>query len=89
MTEERLAMIDQAEILLRDLGLSELRVRLHDGELARIEVRQEAIAKLASEKTRNDIVAGLKQIGFRYVTLDLAGFQSGSLNQLIQIEVPS
>ena len=85
VTSERLAMIEQAEQWLRSHGLIEFRVRLHAGELARIEVPVEAISRLASDPLRVALLAQLKSLGFRFVTLDISGFTSGSLNQLIQI----
>lgn len=85
VTSNRLAMIEQAEQWLRGHGMVEFRVRLHAGELARIEVPVEAISRLASDPLRVELLAQLKSLGFRFVTLDISGFTSGSLNQLIQI----
>ncbi len=85
VTSKRLAMIEQAEQWLRGHGMVEFRVRLHAGELARIEVPIEAISRLASDPLRVELLAQLKSLGFRFVTLDISGFTSGSLNQLIQI----
>jgi uncharacterized protein len=86
VTPERTAMIDAAEQYLRGLGLRELRVRYHRGDLARIEVPGEALAALAVTETREQIVARFKQLGFRYVTLDLQGFRSGSMNAVLPVE---
>lgn len=86
VTPERLARIEAAESFIRNLGLKEFRVRLHAGELARIEVPVHQIAPLADENCRTQILNELKRLGFRFVTLDLGGFVSGSLNQLIQIQ---
>ncbi len=80
VTPERLAMIDAAERFLRDKGLRELRVRYHRGDLARIEVPVEAIPQLAEPNVAEEIVRQFRELGFAYVSLDLAGFQSGSLN---------
>jgi uncharacterized protein len=80
VTPERLAMIDQAEQYLRGLGLQTVRVRYHRGDLARLEVPLEAVALLAQANVRAGIVDSLSRIGFKYVTLDLAGFRSGSQN---------
>jgi pyridinium-3,5-biscarboxylic acid mononucleotide sulfurtransferase len=85
VTVERLDRIEKAEVLLREIGMVEFRVRLHAGELARIEVTPDQIVRLASELERGRLVTELKALGFRFVTLDLAGFSSGSLNQLVQI----
>jgi uncharacterized protein len=68
------------------MGLRELRVRLHEGELARIEVPPEALGRLAEAGYREKLVAYLKDLGFRFVTLDLEGFRSGSLNTLVSLE---
>lgn len=85
VTPERLARIDQAEQLLKGLGISPVRVRLHNGELARIEAPIESLGQLASEEVRQAVAAGFRELGFAYVTLDLEGFRSGSLNQLLSI----
>ncbi len=86
VTSERLEMVERAERWLREHGLSELRVRLHTGELARIEVPLKDLTMITTEPVRGELLADFKSIGFRFVTLDLAGFASGSLNQLIQLE---
>ena len=82
ITEHRLKQIERAEDFLRSLGLSEFRVRHHD-TIARIEVVPEELHIVTSEPNRNIIVEKLKSIGFKYVTLDLQGFRSGSLNELL------
>src|SRR5262249_18005484 len=88
VTPERLATIDQAEQILRAMGLRELRVRYHRGDLARIEVPAGELPRLAAPGVAEDLAARFKAIGFRYVTLDLEGFRSGSLNPLVS-QVPS
>lgn len=80
ITPAILARIDQAEDILRGLGLGQLRVRHHDS-LARIEVSPEDIATVLAH--REQIVAGLKAAGYVYVTLDLQGFRSGSGNEVL------
>jgi uncharacterized protein len=80
ITQERLKMVEDAEELLKGLGLHQLRVRAHGG-IARIEVLSEDLDKALSE--REEIVNGLKRIGFEYVTLDLEGFRSGSMNEVL------
>ena len=87
VTPERLAMIDQAERLLREQGLRTVRVRYHKGDLARLEVPATELARLVEEATRRALVDGLKDLGFRFVTMDLEGFRSGSLNTLVPLEV--
>ena len=86
VTPERVAMIDRAEQYLRSLGLREVRVRYHRGDLARLEVPIHEIARLAEFEARAGIVHALAGLGFKYVTLDLQGFRSGSLNQVLPIE---
>lgn len=86
VTPERVAMVDRAEQMLRGLGLRELRVRYHKGDLARIEVPVEQIARLAEPTLREQIAAELRTLGFKFVTLDLVGFRSGSLNALVPAE---
>jgi uncharacterized protein len=86
VTPERVRMIDEAERFLRSLGLRELRVRYHKGDMARLEVPLEALVRLAQPEIREQLVAQLKQLGFKYVTLDLEGFRSGSLNQILPVE---
>ena len=82
ITEQRLKQIEDAEEFLRGLGLVEFRVRHHD-TIARIEVWPEDIVKITSDKNRDAIVAKLKELGFKYVTIDLQGFRSGSLNEAL------
>jgi len=86
-TAERTARVEAAEAYLKKLGYREFRVRLHEGELARIEVPPGGLAKLVNPQVGNDLVKYLKTLGFRYVTLDLEGFRSGNLNELIPLEV--
>lgn len=87
VTPERLANIDAAERYLRSLGLREVRVRYHRGDLARIEAPIEAIAKLASEPLREELAVKLQSLGFKFITIDLQGFRSGSLNSLVSLEL--
>jgi uncharacterized protein len=86
-TAERTARVEAAEAYLKKLGYREFRVRLHEGELARIEVPAEAVAKLADPQVAGELIRYLKSLGFRYVTLDLEGFRSGSLNEMVPLEV--
>jgi uncharacterized protein len=87
VTIERTGRVEAAEAYLRELGLRDCRVRLHEGELARIEVPGEDVAKLAEPAVREGLVRRLKEVGFRFVTLDLEGFRSGSLNTMVPLEV--
>src|SRR5262245_11347547 len=87
VTEERTARVEAAEAHLRALGLRDCRVRLHEGELARIEVPAAEIARLAGPAVRDGINRRFRELGLRFVTLDLEGFRSGSMNELIPLEV--
>lgn len=82
ITDTNLAMVEQAEDYLRALGLNDIRVRCH-GKLARIEVNPKEIALIAAG-FRTDILQKLQEIGFTYVTLDLAGYSTGSMNKTIK-----
>ena len=86
VTPERVRMIDAAEGWLRERGLRLLRVRYHKGDLARVEVPLEELTRLAAPEVRNELVPAFKALGFRFVTLDLEGFRSGSLNSLIPLD---
>ena len=85
VTPERLRMVDQAETYLRSLGFRELRVRYHAGDLARIEIPQGEVSRFATIAEDKKIANRFRDLGFRFVTLDLVGFRSGSLNSLVQI----
>jgi uncharacterized protein len=86
VTPARLAMIDQAEQLLRAAGISPCRVRYHRGDMARIEVPGEFLSKLATEPLRSQVLEKFKSLGWKYVTIDVEGFRSGSLNQILPVE---
>lgn len=83
ITEEALKAVETAENYLRDLGFRQLRVRVHD-KIARIELPAEDIAKAAESPLREDIHRKLLACGFQYITLDLAGYRQGSLNEALQ-----
>jgi uncharacterized protein len=87
VTPERLAMVDAAEQFLRGKGLKICRVRYHRGDLARIEVPIEELRRLLTPELRQNLAAELRNLGFKFVTIDLEGFRSGSLNELLQIRV--
>lgn len=80
VTSERLERIEKAEELMRELGFSVFRVRDH-GDLARIEVEPGEIDRASSVRELMD--SGLRALGWRYVTLDLRGFRSGSMNEVL------
>jgi uncharacterized protein len=76
-------MVDRAEQLLLDLGFHQVRVRIH-GKMARIEVRPEEFERLLEEKNRELIVTSFKEYGFTYVTMDLQGYRTGSMNETLK-----
>ena len=77
ITEEKLRLIERAEVKLMDLGFRQMRVRIH-GQIARIEVERPDFPKLI--ENADEINSFFKELGFTYVTMDLAGFKSGSMN---------
>lgn len=83
ITSGKLEMIDAAENYLRGLGFGQLRVR-HQGATARIELDRDEMSRVFSEDLGDKINARLRQIGFHYVALDLAGYRTGSLNETLK-----
>ena len=88
ITEEKLSMVSEAEKYLRGLGLVQFRVRHHE-TIARIEVLSEDIQILTNSPAREELTAKFKKIGFTYVTLDLEGYRSGSMNEVLSKNVVS
>lgn len=86
VTATRLAMIDRAEKFLRDQGFGTCRVRYHRGDLARLEVPVDQLPSLLEGGLRDRLIDYLNHLGFKFVTLDLQGFRSGSLNVLVSPE---
>lgn len=82
ITEEKLAMVDQAEQYLLDLGFQQFRVRIH-GMMARIELLPTDFPKMMEEQTRLQVYQTLKAFGFTYISLDLLGYRTGSLNEAL------
>lgn len=82
ITPEKLRRIEQCELVLRGLGFRECRVRHHD-VLARIEVPSGEMSRFADPALREEITRRLRELGYRYVTLDLLGFRSGSMNEVL------
>ena len=80
---ERLKQVGACEFVMKQLQFREFRVRYH-GDLARIEVAQAEIERLLERATRDAIVTKFRELGFRYVSLDLQGFRSGSLNEVLK-----
>ena len=83
INEEKLRMVDQAEQFLLDMGFHQLRVRIH-GDIARIELMLEEFPKFLSEAVRSQVNEHLKKIGFHYVTLDIQGYRTGSMNEVLE-----
>jgi uncharacterized protein len=74
--------VGQAEAFLRTFGLRQVRVR-HHGDTARIETPPEQIALLAGDEVRAQVVARFKELDYTYVTLDLQGYRTGSMNETL------
>lgn len=83
ITEEKLAMVDKGEQLLLDLGFSQVRVRVH-GKMARIEILPEEFSKLIEENNRKKIYESFRGYGFTYVSMDLMGYRTGSMNAMLK-----
>ncbi len=81
----KLKRVELSEDYLHDLGFGQLRVRVHgtQGELARLEVEAHEIPRLAEPEMRAQVTETLKQLGFKYVSLDLMGFRSGAMNEVL------
>jgi uncharacterized protein len=86
VTAETLNKIARGEQYLHSLGLRQLRLR-HHGDIARIELDPEDMAKIITPEIRQDIVTHLKALGYKYVALDLTGYRIGSLNEVLNLAV--
>ena len=82
ITEEKLSMVDRAEQLLLDMGFHQVRVRIHD-RMARIEIEPKEFGMLMADETRNKIIKEFREYGFTYVTMDLMGYRTGSMNETL------
>lgn len=82
ITKEKLFMVEQAEELLRKMGFAQFRVRMHSN-MARIEVLPEEFEKLMEKENRERIVKSFLEYGFSYVTMDLTGYRTGSMNETL------
>src|SRR6185437_9378268 len=83
ITRENLARIDSAEAFVRRLGFSQVRVRYHDAQTARIEIPREDFPIILNPELLDRIVAHLNSLDFSHVTLDLKGYRTGSMNEAI------
>ena len=81
--ERDLQRIEKAEEFLRDLGFTQLRVR-HHGDIARIEILPQDIKSILGNDLRERILEKLKLLGYKYVTIDLEGYRTGSMNEVLQ-----
>jgi len=82
ITRGNLVKVDKAERFLRRSGITQVRVRHHDN-IARIEVAEEDISKLLEEKLRGQLISYFKKLGYSYVTIDLEGYRTGSMNEVL------
>lgn len=82
ITEEKLQMVDKAEQLLLDKGFHQVRVRIH-GRMARIEIEAGEFGKLMEDETRTRIIEKFREYGFTYITMDLMGYRTGSMNETL------
>ncbi len=83
ITEERLKKVAMGENLMRGLGFAQLRVRYH-GDIVRIELCPADIARFLDTGLRAEVISGFKEIGFTYVTLDIEGYRTGSMNEVLE-----
>ena len=84
ISEKKLSMVDKAEQLLLDMGFRQVRVRIHGENLARIEVLPDELPRLIENRT--EIASRLKEYGFAYMTADLFGYRTGSMNETLAEE---
>ena len=89
ITRENLTRVDRAESFMRDNGFRAFRVRFHDASTARIEVSPAEFPRILEENLRASIVAMFKEMGFVYVTLDMQGYRTGSMNEVLSEETRS
>jgi uncharacterized protein len=87
VTPERLSQVEQGEQALRELGFRQVRLR-HHGELARVEIDPTELPRALEPEMAARVVAAIKPLGFRYVSLDLEGYRSGSLNEVLFLHSP-
>ena len=85
ITTEALARIEQAEKALYDFGFRVIRVR-HYGDMARLELGSDEIKRLGDDEFRGRVVTAIKAAGYKYVALDLEGYRTGSMNEVLDLE---
>ena len=86
VTREALSVVEQGEDAIRALGFRQFRVR-HHGDIVRIEIAREELARALSRRWPPNLPASSRPLGFKFVTLDLEGFRSGSMNSLLAVEI--
>ena len=84
VTEEKLAIIERAEEVVRGLGFRVFRVRHHES-VARLEIARDEMARALEPEVNAALLGGLKALGYRYVSLDLQGYRTGSLNEVLRL----
>ncbi|MBI4744398.1 MAG: ATP-dependent sacrificial sulfur transferase LarE [Actinobacteria bacterium] len=84
ITIEKLKIVDEAESFLKQCGFKNVRVRFHNEKIARIEIDELKIPCFLDSKTRLAVIEKFKKLGFVYITLDLTGYRTGSMNEVIQ-----
>jgi pyridinium-3,5-biscarboxylic acid mononucleotide sulfurtransferase len=86
VTIERLQKVDRGEEILREFGFREFRVRHHD-TLVRLEISPAEMDRVLQKEMIDQLAARFRELGFKYVTLDLNGFRSGSMNEALPITI--
>ena len=86
VTIERLSKVDRGEEILREFGFREFRVRHHD-QLVRLEISQDEMERILRQDVFKELAARFRALGFKYVTLDLEGFRSGSMNEVLDNQI--
>ena len=83
ITREKLSMVEQAEVFLMDKGYRKMRVRIH-GNVARVELPEEDFDSFMKPELRREVTDRFKEIGFSYTALDITGYRTGSMNEVIE-----
>jgi uncharacterized protein len=84
VTIERLSVVDRGEEILREMGFREFRVRHHDS-LVRLEISPDELSNALQVEVIEKLATKFKELGFKYVTLDLNGFRSGAMNEILDV----